>query len=271
MPSPPDVVPLTDARDRAPGNSFGILEAVCGFLGGEIVASLALTAYEAMNGHHKSGIGVDVVGFVFLWAGLAGAAVVGTRWHAPAAVARRPPLGSGPPAVGTGSLVADYGLELRLWPDVPLGIAVGVGSQYVLVPALDLVLQPFVHHLNQRIGGVADNLLGSVTGTALVVLAILVCVGSPLVEELFFRGLLLRGLLGRLVPLGRRIGPVLSLLLTGLVFALAHFEALQFLGLAGFGVVLSYLAYRTGRLGPNIVAHVAFNTTTVVAYVVSLH
>ncbi|HEV8064281.1 MAG TPA: CPBP family intramembrane glutamic endopeptidase, partial [Acidimicrobiales bacterium] len=85
----------------------------------------------------------------------------------------------------------------------------------------------------------------------------------------FFRGLLLRGLLGRLAVLGPRWGPILSLVLTGLIFGLAHFEALQFLGLAGFGVVLSYLAYRTGRLGPNMVAHIAFNTTTVIAYVLT--
>jgi hypothetical protein len=46
-----------------------------------------------------------------------------------------------------------------------------------------------------------------------------------------------------------------------------HFEELQFLGLAGFGMVLAYLAYRTGRLGPSILAHVAFNTTTIIAFV----
>jgi len=46
-----------------------------------------------------------------------------------------------------------------------------------------------------------------------------------------------------------------------------HFEALQFLGLAGFGVVLGAIAWWTGRLGPSVVAHAAFNATTVVAYV----
>jgi hypothetical protein len=89
------------------------------------------------------------------------------------------------------------------------------------------------------------------------------------VEELFFRGLLLRGLLGRLAPLGNRWGPSLAIVLTGLVFGLVHFERLQFLGLAGFGMVLAYLAYRTGRLGPSIVAHIAFNSTTVVYFVLT--
>ena len=34
----------------------------------------------------------------------------------------------------------------------------------------------------------------------------------------------------------------------GLLFGLAHFEPLQFAGLAAFGVVLAVLAWRTGRL-----------------------
>ncbi|MDA8038018.1 MAG: CPBP family intramembrane metalloprotease, partial [Actinomycetota bacterium] len=118
------------------------------------------------------------------------------------------------------------------------------------------------------LGHPTTQLLGSTSGAGLVVLSILVCAGSPLVEELFFRGLVLRALLGRLEHLGQRLAPALSIVLSGLVFALAHFEALQLIGLAGFGIVLGYLAFRTGRLGSSIVAHVAFNSTTVIWYVV---
>ena len=163
--------------------------------------------------------------------------------------------------------VADYCICIRLWPDVPLGIAVGVAAQYLLVPLLELPLQPFVQHLSSKLGQPAQNLLTPVNGASLVVLTVLVCVGSPVVEELFFRGLLLRGLLGQFRQLGRRRGPALSIVVTGLVFGLVHFEELQFLGLAGFGMVLAYMAYQTGRLGPSILAHVAFNTTTIIAFV----
>jgi len=174
-----------------------------------------------------------------------------------------------PARAGTGRIVADYGLRLRPWPDVPLGISVGIAAQFGLVPLLELPLQPFVHNLSRQLGHPTRQLLGPVNGTAFVILTIFVCVGSPLVEEIFFRGLLLRGLLGKLAGLGRRAGPAVAIVVTGLVFGLVHFEPLQFLGLAGFGMVLSYLAYRTGRLGPSIVAHVSFNTTTVVAYVLT--
>ena len=65
----------------------------------------------------------------------------------------------------------------------------------------------------------------------------------------------------------QRLGTALAIVITGIVFGLVHFEELQYLGLAGFGMVLAYLAYRTGRLGPSILAHVAFNTTTIIAFV----
>ncbi len=144
-----------------------------------------------------------------------------------------------------------------------------MASQYLLVPVVEAPLLPFVHHLYTRLGHPAQSLTGDAFGTGLVVLAVLVCVGSPVVEELFFRGLLLRSLLGTFEQIGPRLGPALSIVVTALVFALVHFEALQFLGLAGFGVVLGVLAWRTGRLGPSIVAHMTFNTVTIIAIVVA--
>ena len=41
------------------------------------------------------------------------------------------------------------------------------------------------------------------------------------------------------------------------------------LGLAVFGIILSFVSYRTGRLGMNMVAHASFNLLAVVASVVS--
>lgn len=137
------------------------------------------------------------------------------------------------------------------------------------MPVAEAPLAPFVHNLYTRLGHPAQSLTGHTYGPGLVVLAVLVCVGSPVVEELFFRGLLLRSLLWRFRELAPRLGPGLSIVVTALVFALVHFEALQFLGLASFGVVLGLLAWRTGRLGPSILAHMAFNTVTIVAIVVA--
>jgi membrane protease YdiL (CAAX protease family) len=264
---------MTEAGSRAPGNPFGVWEAVFGLVVGFLLDIVAVSAYGSLSGGHPGPIGTDIAGFVGLWTGFVGAAVMANRaggFGLGAAAAREtsPAPGSAPAVLARRqSFAAAYGVTIRLWPDVPLGIAVGVAAQYLLVPVLELPLEPFVHNLSSKLGQPANNLLTPVNGASLVLLTVLVCVGSPLVEELFFRGLLLRGLLGRFAPLGRRAGPALSIVVTGIVFGLVHFETLQFLGLAGFGMVLAYLAYRTGRLGPSVLAHIAFNTTTIIAFV----
>jgi membrane protease YdiL (CAAX protease family) len=282
-----DAQAMSDPGSRSLGNPFGVWEAALGLVVGFLLSIVAVSVYAAASHTSPSqlGVGGDIADFAGLWAGFVGSAIFASRTRGLLSplTSRRPdyqrpdsrrldyqPSGS-PPASTTarGAFVEDYGLRLRLWPDLPLGLVLGVGSQYLLVPLLELPLQPIVHNLNQQLGHPAQQLLNPVQYNtfSLVVLTILICVGSPLVEEIFFRGLLLRGLLGRFGHLGRRAGPARSIVVTGLVFGLVHFERLQFLGLAGFGMLLAYVAYRTGRLGPTIIAHVAFNTTTIIAYV----
>lgn len=256
------------------GNSFGIVEALFGLAAGFLLSALALSLYDSAAHVTSSQVtfGQDVVSLFALWTGFAGAAVVASRLRVaapPTAVGIPGPARAEAVRRGAGSFLSDFGVRLRPFPDIPLGIAIGVAAQLLLVPLFELPLQPFVPHLAEKLGHPTKELLGPAQsgGTAeLVVMALLVCVGSPVVEELFFRGLLLRGLLGRLSPLGSKLGPAVSVVVTGLVFALVHFEALEFLGLAVLGIVLSLLAWRSGRLGPSIVAHMAFNATAVIAY-----
>ena len=94
-------------------------------------------------------------------------------------------------------------------------------------------------------------------------IAVLTVVVVPVVEELFFRGLVLRGFLRLFRGAGRIAGPVLAVTLTGIAFGAAHGELLELLGLAAFGIVLSVMAYRFGRLGPNIFAHATFNLAAI--------
>lgn len=262
------------APPRVVGNAFGLLEACVGIVAGFLLASLAAGTYLQVSGHPKAtdSLGAVVLSLCGLWTGLVGAALVATRTtRTPAAAAA-----AGGPAgdvrlVPARRLSADLGLRLRLWPDVPLGVAIGVASQYGLVWALEELLTPFVHNLSQQVGKPAQQLTSGVYGWQLVVLALFVCVGSPLVEELYFRGLLLRALFGVTSRFGPVLRPLVSIGLTSLLFALAHFEAIQFIGLAGFGAVLGVLAWRTGRLGPGIVAHASFNAVAVISIVVSRH
>ena len=75
-------------------------------------------------------------------------------------------------------------------------------------------------------------------------LLVIVVLGAPVVEELFFRGLLQRSVAAAAGP-GR--WPWSS---PAVVFGLTHFQLLQFPALVAFGAVLGCLALRTGRLGP---------------------
>lgn len=238
----------------------GLLAVVLGYAAAVILAAVATGAFGALSGHpHRpSSFGSEVADLVGEWIGFCGAAVLATwSWRRAGATSGRGGLAA--------AVRADYGLALRWW-DLPLGVAAGVGSQYLVAPAFEALLLPFVHDLYRRIGGPAHQLTSPAHTTAgAVVLALLLCVGSPLVEELYFRGLLLRSLAARLAPAGRRTGEVLAIVLSALVFALVHFEALQLLGLFGFGLVLALLARRTGRLGPGIIAHVSFNAVTVIS------
>jgi membrane protease YdiL (CAAX protease family) len=136
-----------------------------------------------------------------------------------------------------------------------------VACQYGLIPLLYLPFEHFDRHLSRQLSQPAqqDTAAAHNVGTA-AVLVLLLAVGAPLVEELFFRGLLLRALLGRTPP-------SVAVVASALLFALAHFEAAQFAGLAAFGVVLAVLAWRTGRLTLGIGAHAAFNTVAVLSVV----
>ena len=82
----------------------------------------------------------------------------------------------------------------------------------------------------------------------MVLLVLLTIVGAPIVEELFFRGLVLRSL-------RRHIAPPAAIVVSALLFALVHFQVLQFLALAIFGVIAAHIddtgrPPRPGYLGP---------------------
>ena len=241
-------------RASALGNDFGLSEAVLGLCVGFVLSVVASSVVANLSSRHRpaSLYGQDVASLLALWVGLLGACVLALSTKTGGASLRS-------------AMAARFGLRFRPLVDLPLGIAVGVGAQLLLVPLLDLPLQPFVPHLSQRLGQPAHQLTDHVSGPGLVILGVLVCLGSPLVEELFFRGLLLRGLLGRFQHARSPLGPATAIVVCGVLFGLAHFEALQLLALCGFGTVLGVLAYRSGRLGPGIVAHIAFNSTTFIA------
>lgn len=148
-------------------------------------------------------------------------------------------------------------LRLRFqWVDAPVGLAVGVTTQLVVLPALYLPFRALIDE--DDLSGPARDLLDGASGFELLVLGLSVIVIAPVVEELFFRGLLLQAMQQRWSTIAAVVG-------SSVVFGATHFQPLQFPALAGAGAVFAVAAVRTGRLGTAIAVHAAFNATTFVA------
>jgi len=169
-----------------------------------------------------------------LWIGLIGALVL---------VSRR---------LGTGNFRRDYGL--RFLPIDVIGIPIGVLTQLVFVQVLYWAL-PFIDR--DEVSESAESLTSRAEGWGVVLLTLLVVVAAPVVEELFFRGLVLRSIQAR-------YSDWLAVVGSAVLFALVHFQPVQLPALILFGVVVGYLALRTKRLGMSIFAHAGFNATTIV-------
>ncbi len=147
-----------------------------------------------------------------------------------------------------------YGLRATS-SDIPTGIATGVVMQFAAVP-LYLLLFELIG--DQDLSGPARELAERAHGWGVIVFVIMVVVVAPITEELFFRGLVF-GALSRIMPAWAAIG------VSALIFAAVHLQLLQSIALFLLGAVLAFLVHRTGRLGPAIIAHAAFNGVTVLA------
>lgn len=150
----------------------------------------------------------------------------------------------------------DFALSLKRRDVLPWAV-VGVVAQLVMVP---LVSWPFIELSGADTDDLSETarILASKADTpAMALLLVLTTViGAPIAEELFFRGLLFGAL-------AKRWSVVTAVVGSSVVFGASHFQPLQFPALAMAGVVFALARVCTGRLGPAIVCHLAFNATTV--------
>jgi uncharacterized protein len=224
---------------RHPGVSWGLGDFFAVYFGGLIAAFvLALIGY-GISGDQPDHAGALTIGLALL--GQFGGWIVGL-----VLVSRRK---------GRGSLRADFGLAVRL-RDARF-LAVGV----VLEIALALMVLPLsnlVH--NERQDVVRD--LETSHGLRLALLVLFAGLIAPVCEELLFRGLLLRAL-------RRRFSPLVAVVVSALVFALAHPALDPTWGsfvivpaLFGLGAISGAAAVRRGDLSVSIMLHVGFNLLT---------
>ena len=215
-----------------------IWQVVAGYVGAVLVAGLTGGLGVAVSGD-EDGVVAFLAGQVGFWSVLIGVVVVaGRREAAPAGVGR---------------------LRQHVRAADVAGLVVGVVTQVVLLPLLYLPFRSLFD--DDELSAPAEELLRGIDGAGLVAMGIGVVVVAPIVEELFFRGLLLG-------TMRRRWGTATAVVASSLFFGATHFQPLQFAGLTLAGLVFAAAVVRTGRLGSAIAVHVGFNATTFVALVV---
>lgn len=228
-------VPNEPNQPNEPAPRWGIPDAVVAFVAGYLLSVVTAGAFFALTSAEATDrtLGPTVAALIGLWGALVGGALYAARTK------------------GSGSLADDFGLRIE-GGDVGRGLVGGIASQVAIVLVYRLLEV-------EDLGRDNRELLDSTRGAGLVVLCLLLAIGAPIVEELFFRGFLQRAVV-------RRAGPAVGIGVTGVVFGLTHFDLVALPGLATFGVVLGVLAHRYHRLGPSIVAHVFFNGMALALY-----
>ena len=241
MPPPPPQpyvtappAPAPEPQPRLPRRAAVI--ALVGFVAG-LAASIVLSLAGALLGLP------DIVGLVMsqagLWTGLLGACRV---------VSRR---------FGTGRVARDFGLAVA-WSDVGWGLLMSIAGRIAVAIAV-LPFLPFPRLVggNDEVFRVFNTDLAS-----FIIVALLAVVGAPIVEELFFRGVVQGAFLDSM-------GTVGAIGISSVLFGLAHVNPI--LGLANVSVVAAVTAagvvfgitVRLRRLGSSIFAHAFFNMVAV--------
>ena len=84
---------------------------------------------------------------------------------------------------------------------------------------------------------------------------ILICTTVPILEEIVFRGAILRRMLE-----SKEISPIIAIILSAIIFGFSHLNIYQFLSGTIVGILLGWIFYRVRNLYLTIVVHSVFNT-----------
>lgn len=96
------------------------------------------------------------------------------------------------------------------------------------------------------------NPIMDMVSTLTPAMVIYVCLLGPLMEEVMFRGILLKR--------ARRFGDRTAVVFCAVVFGLMHGNLSQFLYATAVGLTLGYIAVRTNRIRYNVILHMMVNS-----------
>ncbi len=228
---------------RAEGLSWGLPDVAVAWVAGVVVSIVVAAPFLDPNRPQSRQVGALLVALLAQSAGTAAALVV---------ISRRK---------GLGRLAADFGLRLRLrdlgW--IVVGVGVAIGASLMVAPITEVA---HLHDTSQDVVRVFKH----ASGIELPFFAVGVAVVAPVVEELLFRGALLRGLM-------RRTSPTIAVLASALIFALVHVlgdsgTAYYVPAFLALGLISGWRAVTTRNLSQSICLHIGFNLLATVLILV---
>ncbi|MCK9524477.1 MAG: CPBP family intramembrane metalloprotease [Limnochordia bacterium] len=158
-------------------------------------------------------------------------------------------------------------LKLQRRGMVAWGVLAGVGIYLVNrltgILSQGIALELFSHELVQNLilreNGAAEALLTSDNPLIFFGMVLLLTIGTPVGEELFFRGLLLN-------LWKERFGAKKAVFFSALIFALLHFSVLQFVPLLIAGILLGMLLVRSESIAVPMIAHCTVNSLVLILW-----
>jgi membrane protease YdiL (CAAX protease family) len=246
LPAPPPARAAGAAANASSGLAtprWGLGDVLAGWVLAQFGGLVAFSAVVAISGIDADStddlsLGWIAVAQIGLWAGL-----LGVPW----AVSR---------LKGNG-LVRDFGLRFEA-RDAVVGPLIGLGTQFILIPLLYLPIFTLFDVTSDELEEPARGLTDRATDPVGVILLVLIVgIAAPIIEEIFYRGLVYRAI-------EKRFGLWPGIVGSAFMFGASHFQLLQLPALTLLGGILAYVTHRTGRLGPAILAHTAFNMVTVI-------
>jgi sodium transport system permease protein len=147
------------------------------------------------------------------------------------------------------SLPASLALRLPSARSLAAALLIGVSGWAVTVGLVARLLPP-PESLMQKLE--SELLLG---GKPFFVLLLITSLTPAICEELLFRGLVFSGL--------RRLGPAAAVVLSALLFGLAHASIYRLLPTFFLGLVLGFTRLRSGSIAPGMLIHACNNAIAV--------
>jgi membrane protease YdiL (CAAX protease family) len=131
-------------------------------------------------------------------------------------------------------------------------------NQFLL--SLNENVQNWAHQKELNSWKIQVALLSNNSGWGLIQVVLIVAIIPGVLEELFFRSILLRWKL-------QSLSPFWAILLNGFIFSFIHFQFEGFLARWMLGAMLGYAYWKTGKIGVSIAMHVLNNLMSILLYI----